>query len=128
MAACIAVLDDDVTFAHMLATLLDDEGYPAIVAMRSEAGYTVVRDMQPQLVIINVHQDGRPDWPVLSRMPHDPRTATIPIIVCAHDRFALWGHEEFLRERTCMVLDRFNIRELLQAIETILESQLSVPQ
>ena len=127
MPTCIAVLDDDLMFASTLVSLLIEDGYTAVSATRSEAGYAMVRDIAPDVLVISVHRDGLQDWPVLDQLPHDLRTATIPVIICAHDRFALRGHGTFLRERGYLVLERFNMQELLTALEQVLGPQPSQP-
>lgn len=116
---CIAVLNDDREFVDLLTRLLAEEGYRAFGELRRREAYEEIRRMRPDVVIINIHRGGKQQWPVLSRMPHDPATAQIPVIICLDNRYLLREDRQFLRERQCTVLEQFDFNLLLATVERI---------
>ncbi len=81
----IAVIDDDLVFVDLMHDLLaNGEGYDVISTPHWLQSYEFIRDVQPDLVILDLmlgrEQTG---WGVLELLRDDPATAQIPVILCS---------------------------------------------
>jgi CheY-like chemotaxis protein len=83
----VAVLDDDVDFAAVMATLLEDEGMEAVrpdVPASSAIG-DVLAAGNYELAIVDVHGVADGDIAVIERLRADRRLSAMPILVCSAD-------------------------------------------
>jgi CheY-like chemotaxis protein len=121
----IAVVNDDTPFLDLMHELLTDEGYTTLVHRVGDSAHTFVRNIKPDLVILDIRME-HPDsgWTVLELLRLDPRTTTIPVIVCSADGRFLKEKESQLRHKGCCILEKpFDLNDLLNVIMTALDPQ-----
>ena len=121
----IAVVNDDSAFIDLMSELLYDEGYTTIPHKVGNTAYDMIRDKQPDLVILDIRLE-TPDsgWVVLDLMRLDPVTNKIPVIVCSGDVVFLRAKEAQLRTKDCFVLEKpFDLDQLLTMTRTALAEQ-----
>lgn len=85
MSQRILIADDDPAIAKLLHSALDQEGYDTSTTTQSLRFFDAVRDVHPDLILLDLmmpYLDGRDE---LRLMSMNPETANIPvIIVTAH--------------------------------------------
>jgi Amt family ammonium transporter len=98
----VLVIDDDPEARDLLATHLQNVKYHVITAASGQEGIEKAREIQPDIITLDVMMPGMDGWAVLSRLKEDPILATIPVIIVtiAGDRsigFALGASDYLLK-------------------------------
>jgi CheY-like chemotaxis protein len=111
----IAIVDNDLSFLEMMGQLLGDEGYEPLVLDTNSDAFAIIRQRQPQLVIIELLiMDPDYSWLVLNKMRLDPQTAHIPVIISSTATDLLQRNEAHLRSKRCdILLKPFELEDLL---------------
>ena len=79
---CILVVEDDLSFAKILQTMIQERGFATLVAADGESGIALADRFQPSAIILDVmlpHIDG---WGVMRSLKDNPRTRHIPVHFC----------------------------------------------
>jgi len=89
----ILVIEDDLTFAGILADMVRGRGFSVLVAVDGENGIALAEHFQPNAIILDVmlpHIDG---WGVMRRLKDNPLTRHIPVhfITCLEERQKAMG-------------------------------------
>jgi DNA-binding response OmpR family regulator len=81
----ILIVDDQADNRHMLAAMLEQEGYGTLTASGGMDAMDVIARNPPDLVLLDVSMPDMDGYAVASLLKADPKTAGIPIImVTAH--------------------------------------------
>ena len=108
----IVVVDDDQVFGELLATVLDLEGYRAVIVTKSEEVVSTVREVKPALVLMDIHIRNNDTLGALRDLKHDEVLRRTPVIMtsgmdraaecldCGADSFVLkpFGPAELIAE------------------------------
>jgi CheY-like chemotaxis protein len=79
--AKIVVVDDDKTFRQLLVTVLKLEGHGAISVAQPEAIVALVRQEDPDLVLMDVHIGNRDTLGALRDLKSDEALSDIPVVM-----------------------------------------------
>lgn len=115
----IAVVNDDTVFLHLMEELLRAEaGCNVSTCFVGTDGYKFVRDLQPNLVILDlVFGPSEEGWRTLDLLTLDPTTRHIPVIVCSAATQLLHKHPNWLHQFDVDVLPKpFDLDVLLQKV------------
>lgn len=90
---CILVIEDDLTFAAILADMVRGRGFAVLVAADGESGIALAERFQPSAIILDVmlpHIDG---WGVMRRLKDNSQTRHIPVhfVTCLEERQKAMG-------------------------------------
>jgi DNA-binding response OmpR family regulator len=77
----VLVVEDEPLISEMISKSLRLEGYMVDAATTGEEGLKKVKDLSPDLVLLDVLLPKIDGWEVLTRMRDDSRTKDIPIIM-----------------------------------------------
>jgi PAS domain S-box-containing protein len=112
----VLVIDDDPAARAITSRVLVREGYRVVEAADGETGLTLVREIRPDLITLDILMPGMDGWAVLAALKADPGLASIPVILqtITEDRnmgFAL-GASEYLtkpieRKRLAALVKRY---------------------
>lgn len=118
----IAVVDDDTAFLDLMSDLLSDEGYTTRVWKSAHGAFAAVRDLQPDLVILDIRlEHPEAGWNVLELLKLDPATTDIPVIVCSADTAFLKQKGDWFEKKGYFSLEKpFDLNDLLATIEAAL--------
>jgi CheY-like chemotaxis protein/two-component sensor histidine kinase len=79
--ACVLIIEDDTATARLLATYLEQAGYPVCVAATGEQGLDIARTRRPEVILLDIHLPGVDGWQVLTQLKHDDRLCHIPVVI-----------------------------------------------
>ena len=115
-ATHVLVIDDDAAVRDLMARFLGKEGFRVATAASGEAGLRLARELQPDVITLDVLMPGMDGWSVLAALKADAVLADIPVVMLTmlDDRnlgYAL-GAADYLtkpldRERLVSVLGRY---------------------
>lgn len=78
----ILIIDDDTHMRKMLRDLIELSGNFAVVeAPNGEAGVALARQLQPDLIVLDLMMPDRTGFEVCADLRQDPRTREVPVIV-----------------------------------------------
>ena len=110
----ILVVEDDPSVSSLLEDVLGAAGYDVTTADSAFGAATLVRELQPSGILLDIGLPFRPGTDLLEELKSDDRTAHIPIVVIS-------GLTEGLSEERCAlaaaVLGKpFEIERLLEVL------------
>ena len=76
----ILVVEDDETFARVLAAMAQKRGFRALLAHDAATGLALARQM-PAAILLDIHLPDQDGWSVLQRLKADAATRHIPVHV-----------------------------------------------
>jgi GAF domain-containing protein/CheY-like chemotaxis protein len=114
-ASTVLVIDDDGAVRDLMSRFLGKEGFRVVAAAGGEEGLRLARELQPDVITLDVLMPGMDGWSVLAALKADATLADIPVVMLTmlDDRnlgYAL-GAADYLtkpidRERLVAVLGR----------------------
>jgi DNA-binding response OmpR family regulator len=122
-APVIAVLDNDPSFLSLMHDLLTDEGYRTLRWHASEwaRAHTLLRRLQPHLVILDLIEPLEDGWAFLKRLWGDVETTHIPAVIVTREPESLPVQADVLHALHCQVVRKpFDLPDLLAAIAALL--------
>lgn len=111
----VAVVNADREFLELMAELLRDEGYEAIIVHENATAYPILKQRMPALIVLElIITNPEAGWMVLNKLRLDPQTAHIPIIIASTATDLIARNEANLREKHCdILLKPFDLEEFL---------------
>src|ERR1051325_2479456 len=117
--ARIALVNDDTVFLELMRELLESiEGYEVHVCRESNNVYAFVKELCPDLVILDIRMGGEErGWTILECLTLDPVTRPIPVIVCSAAIQSLQSHQPLLDQYGIDVLAKpFDLDAMLEKV------------
>lgn len=97
--AKILIIEDNLTNLKLAVLLLVKAGHSVISAADAEAGLTLARDEQPNLILMDIQLPGMDGLEATRLLKRDDTTRAIPVI--ALTALAMKGDEERIRAAGC---------------------------
>jgi two-component system cell cycle response regulator DivK len=97
--ARILVVEDNPTNMKLAITLLEAAGHSVLTATDAEAGLTMARVEQPNLILMDIQLPGIDGLEATVQLKRDEATRAIPVI--ALTALAMKGDEERIRAAGC---------------------------
>jgi signal transduction histidine kinase/CheY-like chemotaxis protein len=79
--ATVLVVDDDQNARELMQRGLAKEGFRVVTAAGGEEGLRLARELQPDVITLDVLMPGMDGWAVLRALKNEPTTAAIPVIL-----------------------------------------------
>jgi two-component system cell cycle response regulator DivK len=119
--ATILVVEDNRANMTLAVFLLKSAGHTVISANDAEAGLTLARSEQPQLILMDIQLPGMDGLQATALLKKDELTRTIPVI--ALTALAMKGDEERIRAAGCdgYIAKPMRYQEFLATIAARLE-------
>ncbi|MDP3726103.1 MAG: response regulator [bacterium] len=89
----IVLVEDDEILSKVLSTELEDVGFKVFQAFDGEAGLSLVRSKQPDLVLLDCILPKKHGFVVLEELKKSPETKAIPVIM-----LTLLGEDEDIKK------------------------------
>ena len=118
--AKVLIVEDNPTNMTLAVFLLQSVGHTVLSAMDAEAGLTLAREEQPDLILMDIQLPGMDGLEATGLLKRDAATRAIPVI--ALTALAMKGDEERIRAAGCdaYIAKPLRYRELYAAIERLL--------
>ena len=97
--ATVLVVEDNPTNMTLAVFLLESAGHTVLSATDAEAGLTVARDEQPDLILMDIQLPGMDGLQATALLKQAAATRAIPVI--ALTALAMKGDEERIRAAGC---------------------------
>lgn len=126
--AKILVIEDNPANMALATFLLQSVGHAVLSATDAEAGLTLAREQQPELILMDIQLPGMDGLKATALLKQDDATRAIPVI--ALTALAMSGDEQRIRAAGCegYIAKPFAYREFLATIAAQLaQSSQSVP-
>ena len=120
----IDIVNDDQDFLEISAGVLRNAGYDVRTCDRARECYRVIRDVRPDVAIIDAKMPDVDDWHVLTLLLLDRELRWIPVLVSSPLGPDTELLERRLRELRCRLITKpFAAEELLDSVRELLESR-----
>jgi CheY-like chemotaxis protein len=117
----ICVVDDNQAFQELCARILEPAGYRCAPLLECEQTIDEVKQLLPDLVMMDLRLGERDGLDVLNALNADPDTTGIPVVICTAAHDLVERHRARLDELGCETVEKpFEIDDLLTAIERCL--------
>ncbi len=122
MAEKILVVEDDKFLRELISRKLSDEGFEISQAVDGEDGIEKIKQVKPDLVLLDLILPSIDGFEVLSRIKEDPSVASIPVIILSN----LGQKEEIEKGLSLGAVDflikaHFTPGEIIDKIKTLLK-------
>jgi CheY-like chemotaxis protein len=110
----VLIIDDDANTRDLAVRNLSREGINAVAAGTDEEGLRRARELQPQIILLDVLMPGMDGWAVLGALKAGPQLSSIPVVMVAmidqQDLAYVLGAADYIVKP----IDREQLRRLLQ--------------
>ena len=115
--ARVLIVEDNPTNMALAVFLLQSVGHTVLSATDAEAGLTMARDEQPNLILMDIQLPGMDGLEAIALLKRDDATRAIPVI--ALTALAMKGDEERIRAAGCngYIAKPMRYKDFLAAIE-----------
>ena len=97
--AKVLIVEDNIANMKLATFLLQSAGHTVLSATDAEAGLTLARGEQPNLILMDIHLPGMDGLEATALLKQDDATSAIPVI--ALTALAMKGDEERIRAAGC---------------------------
>ncbi len=79
----LLLVDDNPDVALLFRRYLGGTSYQLVQARSAERALRLARDLQPDVIILDVLMPSHDGWEILQALRNDPATAVLPIVICS---------------------------------------------
>ncbi len=120
----IVVVNDDQAFLDIAAEVLREAGYEVTTCDQPRECYRVIRDVRPDVAIVDAKMRDVDDWHVLTLVLLDRALRSISVLVSSPLGPDTELLERRLRELGCRLITKpFTAEELLAVVRDLVESR-----
>jgi len=84
MAKKILIIEDERVLANLLRKRLITEGYSVEVSLRGDEGFKKLREVNPDLLLLDIILPGLDGFQIMEKMSKDKKLKKIPIIIVSN--------------------------------------------
>jgi DNA-binding response OmpR family regulator len=84
MAKNILIVEDDDFFRELIAKRLSSEGFDIFEAIDGEQGLEKIKELKPDLIILDILLPGIDGFEVLSKIKEDPSVVSVPVVILSN--------------------------------------------
>ena len=114
----LLIIEDDVSFAHILLDMARQQDFKGLVATRGNIGLEMAQQFKPTAIMLDVRLPILDGWMVLDRLKHHADTRHIPVHIMSVEE----GLQRSLRQGAIAYMQKpINSELLLNALSSIRE-------
>ena len=80
-APLVLIVEDDASSQELVVSYLESEGYNVATAGNGDDALKLARDLQPDVITLDMLLPGKSGWETLHKLRSTPATASIPVII-----------------------------------------------
>lgn len=119
----ILVVDDSYVNRDLLRSILEPSGYEVTLASSVDEGWTLARQIQPDLILSDLHMPHQDGFTFITKLKSDARLSRVPFAFLSS---SIWGEKDRLRGLDLgavrFILRPIEPQDLLKEIEACLEA------
>ena len=120
----VVIVNDEPELLELAAAVLREAGYDVTTCDKPRECYHVIRDVRPDVAIVDARMRDVDDWHVLTLVLLDRELRTTPILVSTPPGPDTELLERRLRELGCQMITKpFRADELLSTVRAMVESR-----
>jgi CheY-like chemotaxis protein/HAMP domain-containing protein len=120
----ILIIEDDATFAKVLADQARGRGFKTVIASTGEEGLQLVREYRPQAVMLDIDLPGMDGHTVLREIKGDPYLRHIPVHILSVNERSLGPIREGAVEYLEKPVTQQQLDEAFQRIEDLVKRKM----
>ncbi len=114
----ILIIEDEEIMLDLIRRKMTSEGYEVIVARDGEEGLRMIKDGQPDLVLLDLVMPKRNGFSVLEEVQKDEELRKIPIVIVSNSGHPVeLSRARKLGARDWLVKTEFDPRELVEKVK-----------
>jgi DNA-binding response OmpR family regulator len=118
----ILFIEDEAALQKTFGDFLRDKGYEVVSALDGEEGLKLAKEVDPDLILLDLILPKMNGFKVLESLKADPKTETIPIIILTNlERAEDISRALELGAKTYLVKATYSLDEVLEKIEHTLK-------
>lgn len=118
----ILVVDDNADIRDLLSFILEDEGYTVLTATEGEAALAVIKESEPELVLLDIMMPGRSGIDILKEVRSSKRESInqTPIVMITAKSQVADIDEALEAGATSYIVKPFRAEALLEKVQSFL--------
>ncbi|MBD3815257.1 response regulator [Halothiobacillus sp.] len=117
--AHIVVIDDSPTEVYVLQTMLERNGHQVSVAKNAEEGIALVKQAQPNAVLMDVVMPGMNGFQATRELNKNPETSHIPVIIVTtkdQQTDKIWGMRQGAKDYLVKPVKEADLMSILTTV------------
>lgn len=114
--ATVLIVEDDPTIRKFLSINLTARGYHVVEADNARDGLDRVRDIMPDLVLLDIRMPEMSGLEMLRIMNSDPRTAKVPVVIVTASHLNLAGEKSLAKNVVDVLIKPVPAMQLVQSV------------
>ena len=83
-AKTVLIVEDDVFLMSLLKNRMESEGFSVLAAKDGEEAIKVLKEIKPDLILLDIILPGRSGFEVLEEMKSDPQIQNSPVMIISN--------------------------------------------
>lgn len=117
----ILVVDDERPLADMTCINFPTDQFIAQACYSGEEALNEVRKSPPDLIVLDITMPGMDGWEVLLKLKSDPKTSSIPVVMCTARDGLVDVEKSFHYGAQSYIIKPFVFAKLLKKVAAILD-------
>jgi CheY-like chemotaxis protein len=122
----ILVVDDSPFIVDVFVTMLERGGYRAIASYSGQEALDVLKDVTPDLILLDIMMEPMDGWETLEHIKSSPETKDIPVLMLTAKQLTPDEAQEYGTYIEDYVLKPITHRELYDTIEHVLKRRNAI--
>jgi len=122
----ILVVDDSPFIVDVFINMLERGGYRAIAAYGGQECLDILKDVSPDLILLDIMMEPMDGWETLEHIKNNPDTKDIPVLMLTAKQLTSEEAQEYGMYIEDYVLKPITHRELYDTIEHVLQRRSSI--
>lgn len=122
----ILVVDDSPFIVDVFINMLERGGYRAIASYSGQECLDVLKDVKPDLILLDIMMEPMDGWETLEHVKNNPETKEIPVLMLTAKQLTSEEAQEYGMYIEDYVLKPITHRELYDTIDHVLQRRSSI--
>ena len=117
MAKKILLVEDEKIMINLLEKKLSQEGYDVTVAVNGEEGLKMMKELLPEVVLLDIIMPKMGGFEVMEEMKKDPKLKKIPVIIISNSGQPVeLGRAKELGAKDWLIKTEFDPQEVVEKV------------